>query len=336
MKNYIFNILSSMIEKNSIFHSAISHFENKSLRIIFYHTVTDNKRNYYFNSFNIATFKKQIKFFKKHYNIISLNEAIERANNNKSLEKCLVITFDDGFSECYTTIAPILLEENISATFYVISDVIDNADMMWRNKLIYLESCLDKKKINKIKQAFSNKYKNILHIIDKSLLEFSDYWNYLSIKNNVNIIWDIVSDEPLKDFLEKNKPYLTSSQIIDLHNSGFTIGSHSKSHPRFNVLKLNEIKDEISGSINTIFEKTNIKVDSFSYPFGIRAAPKFEEDIINSNQLKSILGIKNSFRNYRDTFSWERDYLEYPNNQAISRFFIKPIINRMKSSLFTR
>jgi peptidoglycan/xylan/chitin deacetylase (PgdA/CDA1 family) len=59
--------------------------------------------------------------------------SLKQFNNGK-----LVLTFDDGKWSQYTTLLPILLEKNITATFYIIGNTIANSDSLDVNATTYL------------------------------------------------------------------------------------------------------------------------------------------------------------------------------------------------------
>lgn len=56
----------------------------------------------------------------RRYDFISLEDAIYKLQNNIQIKTpSLVLTFDDGFEECFYIIFPILKKYNISATFFI-------------------------------------------------------------------------------------------------------------------------------------------------------------------------------------------------------------------------
>ena len=109
-----------------------------NFRIIYYHTVSNNKKPYHFNHVRVENFKKQIDYFSDRYNIISLNEALKKDRNGENMKDYLSLTTDDGFVENYDIVSPILSERNLDATFLLIEDTIDNKTLVWRNQLLYV------------------------------------------------------------------------------------------------------------------------------------------------------------------------------------------------------
>lgn len=318
---------SGFILKNnpSLFKSLIS-YKKDSLRIIYYHVVSEKKLQYYFNNKTITPdeFEFQINTFKKYYEIISLNEAIVLAKNKQSLKKKLVITFDDGFKENYTIIAPILRKYKITGTFFLIGNCLNNKDLMWRNKLLVINKT-EKNKLNEVIKFNSIKFQ--INLKDyKNLMDWSFKYFPMETKESiVNSLWSGTMDISVNEYLNKHKPYLTDNQIREMSEEGFEFGSHSMSHPIFNKISYENFKEEIIKSIDLIYAITNQKVFSFSYPFGQRASDLYERKLLeeDSNFLNTFLGTKNKLNNFEENIiNWERDNLEYPTEIAISRFLV--------------
>jgi len=61
-----------------------------------------------------------MQWLKSNYALVSLDELLQ----NKSTEKKIAITFDDGYANWYSNVFPVLKELNIPATFFVNSGLI--------------------------------------------------------------------------------------------------------------------------------------------------------------------------------------------------------------------
>jgi len=295
--------------------------------------VSSINHEYYFNNkaISIPDFKESIRFFKKKYDIISLDDVFEIVRENGSLKKKLVVTFDDGFIENYTTIAPILIDENIRATFFIISNCIDNKDLMWRNKLLIIDKYKNNQLFETI-ESISKVYNLPMIKKNENLLSWSyNSWLMVNKEEIVNKLWNSSMQFGINEYLEKHKPYCTSNQIIELFNNGFTIGSHSMSHPLFNKLSLSEIYEEISVSAEKIGKIINNQVNYFSYPFGMRASNHDEKQFLNqNNNIYSLLGIRNTLKNTKENLTkLERDNVEFSLNETMFRFYLLPLLRRM-------
>lgn len=70
------------------------------------------------------TFRRQIKFLSEEaFNVISLKDLTLCLNGSIEFSpKTIILTFDDGFQNFYTTAFPILKEHNFTATVFLITD----------------------------------------------------------------------------------------------------------------------------------------------------------------------------------------------------------------------
>src|SRR3989344_8413921 len=103
--------------------------------ILMYHSVED--RPGHFNSVAPAVFRKQMEYLASHqYKVISLSELIERLRAGTPLERCVVLTFDDGYRNNYTHVFLILRKHRFPATIFVVTGRIGGVDE--KNGLEYL------------------------------------------------------------------------------------------------------------------------------------------------------------------------------------------------------
>lgn len=326
--------LISKVPIHSFLQKKLLSFRKNSYRIIYIHLVGSKIPDYYnYNSFLLTPqdFRKIIRFYKNNYKIISINEAVNRVENNKSLEGYLSLTTDDGYVENYSIIAPICIEEKVPITIFISTNAIDNKNLLWNNKLIYLHNTIQYPILNNAMLYLSNEFNLQKPKKNENLIAWSmRTWDMKSKEKLSDIIWEKSTSQLVMEFLNKRKPYLTVAQIKELFTvkDFITIGSHSKSHPMFNKLDYNEIKDEILGSLNYLKEITGTKSNLFAYPYGLRPNSNIENKFINenTNQIKTLLGIKNNLRNYDNPYVWERDRQEFDYNLSVFRFIFLPIL----------
>ena len=243
IKNY--NFLSNKLSITTL-------IKQSGINIImpFYHTVSNKYLphiKHLYNYRNIDEFTNELDFYLKHFSPISLTDLI---NSNYSKDKSyFFLSFDDGLREVYDIIAPILLKKGIPATFFVNTNFIDNKELFYRFKAsLIFDYYL---KTNKIKD---NNISNIDilkgNITNKELNKLAEIFNI-----------------DFNNFLQKQRPYLTTTQIKTLIKQGFDIGSHSKAHKKYNSLSIENQVLETIDSINYLRTLFNIKNNSFSFPF---------------------------------------------------------------------
>lgn len=75
--------------------------------------------------------------------------------------------------------------------------------------------------------------------------------------------WDAAEGLPSADLM-------SDRQILELHASGFEIGSHTMSHPRLTELPREQAWDEISNSRISLEILLNDTIETFAYPYGLQ------------------------------------------------------------------
>lgn len=83
------------------------------------------------------TLKSQIETLKNAgYTFITPTDISDSLNNKKKLpEKIVVLTFDDGYKDFYTDVFPILKEEQVRATAYIVPDFLNRPNFMFTYQL---------------------------------------------------------------------------------------------------------------------------------------------------------------------------------------------------------
>lgn len=92
-------------------------YSNKAA-ILMYHSVGEN--DLFFNV-QLENFTKQIEYLKKKkFNIISLNQLVEKIERKQIIsKKTVVLTFDDGYKNNYSNVWPILKKYDFPATIFL-------------------------------------------------------------------------------------------------------------------------------------------------------------------------------------------------------------------------
>ncbi len=310
------------------FYNKVLNIKN-SLRIIYYHKVNTLNQDYYNqNGMNITVFENQIQYLTNKYKIIPLNEAYQRTLNGENLNGCVCLTFDDGFSDCYNIIYPILKKYKITATFYLIENTIDNVDFMWRNKLTLLDNKISSNQRINLINIFNENYK--LNSDSKSsLFEISNNWKMEEKEIFANFLWDNSKIGNLNEYLNLYKPYLVTEQIFEMINQGQEIGSHTKTHPFCNLLSKQEIDFEIINSIKSLKQKFGYNINSLSYPFGNRPSETLEKYIMSESKISILLGIHDNLKNKNNPNKWERTGMEKDYYKSLNSFYLKSFYRKL-------
>jgi len=254
-------------------------------------------------------FEKDLDFLLKYYRPISLNDVFKIQQGEQQLKKnSFHLTFDDGLREVYEFALPILKRKGIPATVFLNSAFVDNQDLFFRYKASLLIEQLDSQKFSKttLKEVnfkigktgtdLSATKKNILSIgfTERNILE--------SIAELLNTSFNI--------FLKKQKPYLTTEQIHDLHNNSFTLGAHSINHPRYSEISFEEKIRQTKESIHFVQSTFNPKIRAFAFPFNDENVGQDFFQKIKNEKIVDLTFASNIFSNPKTPHQLQRFPME--------------------------
>lgn len=223
-------------------------------RIIFpfYHLISDGACphiRHLYTVKSISQFEKELDFFQKNFQAISLQEILNHIKNNTKPERAsFFLSFDDGLKECHTIIKPILKKRKLKAAFFLNTAFVNNQALFYRYKVSLLIEQLEKTNSN------SDYSKNELLQIG-----YEDTEKINQIAGELNF--------DFKQYLETEKPYMDWAEIQELKADGFYIGAHSVDHPLYSRLSLEEQIYQTKKSIEEVENKLKTDNRIFSFPF---------------------------------------------------------------------
>ena len=113
--------------------------EPEGFPILEYHQVTDEKLDPDFEVYNVppAEFSAQLDFLQAQgYTTITLQDFMRAVHGKATLpEKPIVLTFDDGYADNYSTMLPILESHKMTAVVYVITNEVGKSGYLTLEQL---------------------------------------------------------------------------------------------------------------------------------------------------------------------------------------------------------
>ena len=227
----------------------------------FYHGISNQKLPHTENLYRVKSTKDfiaDLDFLLQHFEPVDFKGFLERNQNlTKKYKPYFLLSFDDGLKEVKETIAPILQSKGIPAMVFLNSDFVDNQALFFRYKAsLLIEEINNSKSIKnaaidflQTEDVFS-KLLAIRHYEQEQLNQFAQYIGY-----------------SFEDFLEKEKPYLTKKEILELQQQDFHFGAHSANHPEYQYLPLEEQLIQTEESLSYVKDEIDIQSLSFSFPF---------------------------------------------------------------------
>lgn len=202
-----------------------------------------------------------------------------RSGTQRQRRPLAVLTFDDGLAQCFDLIRPILLRRGVTATFFISTRYIDNREMFYRHKA---SLCIDR-----IETAASSLRQHLLRSIGQNLgiAEFS-HWGLVTWLNRLEIVDEAMLNQvchwleiDVDAELRATSPYMTTNQLRLLAADGFTLGGHSLTHARLQLLGRGAIEQELVASCDFIRGLVGAANVPFAFPFN---GTNIDRDLINS------------------------------------------------------
>lgn len=270
----------------------------KDVVSVFYHMVSDDHLPHlkYYAYQAKAHFDADMLFVKNtqrliHYDELARRRRLDDSGRLKaSKDNPLLVTFDDGFAECFTAVRPVLLRYEIPCAFFVPTDFIDNRRLFTESKI---SLCLDaiERLADEAVAALDNTLEEVRAAVrgqrrnqpapDAALQGFR-LRTGLGPSATELARWLVVLEataEPIIDrlcdqlgvnasaYLKEHQPYVTADHLRRLASDGFTIGAHGRSHIRLNLLDPAAMEQEIVESCDKIRSITGQKSVPFAFPY---------------------------------------------------------------------
>lgn len=77
------------------------------------------------------------------------------------------------------------------------------------------------------------------------------------------------TDSANREEMETDRAFLSTSQIKELKEGGWEVGSHSKTHPNLELISSADMWEEVGGSKRGLEERLGFPIEYFAYPKGV-------------------------------------------------------------------
>jgi len=265
---------------------------SRAVTIVMYHYVRDLAASRYprIKGLTVDGFRNQLDFIEANYAPISAEELLEAVAfpHRRLPENAILLTFDDGYSDHYNNVFPLLKEKGIKACFFPMAQA------------ILEHRVLDVNKIQFILAAVSH----VWPLLDELFEALDEFRGEYPIKSREAYLMAITEKHRydarevtlFKRLLQRELPepvraelvrrlfaqhvtadeagfagelYLSLDQLHELHQEGMHIGSHGYTHAWLNSLSAEGQQTEVDLSLGFL-RQAGISLDVWTicYPYG--------------------------------------------------------------------
>lgn len=226
-----------------------------------YHLITDEPAPHCPDAYepkDSRSFEADLIELKRKFIPISYERLAEAVSTGRPLPpRAVVVTADDGYSECHEIMRPLLLKHEIPCIFFIATGFLDNQSLFFKCKLALCLSKLQEMQ----PQERERKMAEVGMMAPRSLANYSfrDLELVDALCEQLEVDW--------RGFLRARQPFLTREQVQCLHQEGFRIGAHTCSHPDLRLMEEPEIESEVLASVRQIVDLTGATEVPFAFPW---------------------------------------------------------------------
>jgi peptidoglycan/xylan/chitin deacetylase (PgdA/CDA1 family) len=255
--------------------------KNGQLSVFIFHRILPEPDPLIPDEPDATRFNEMLVWIKSWFNVLPLDEAVAHLEHASLPARAAAITFDDGYADNRTVALPILLQHQLTATFFVATGFLDGG-RMWNDTIIEsVRACsgsmLDLTSLGLSTYQFGSDHKKreaIAAIIAKvkyrSISERVELTNRIALSANAELPVDLM---------------MTSQQVKEMREAGMQIGAHTVSHPILASVALAEARREMHESKVFLEDLLGERVSLFAYPNGKPGVDYLSEHVALAREL---------------------------------------------------
>ncbi|MCK6482898.1 MAG: polysaccharide deacetylase family protein [Phycisphaerae bacterium] len=217
-------------------------------------------------------------FLRRHYRPVGLVELIEAVEDGRTLDRAVLVTFDDGLRSVKEHAWPVLRRFEVPIAIFATTSVIGNADLLWRHKLTWL---LTHGRAREVFAALRTEYlrRNLDAdgtVFPRHVDATPDLYELTRRHFRPDVV-PAVLDEVLARhgwsgpaLANKFRPYLDPDDLRDADPRWVTFGNHTHTHPLLSALTPAEQRRELGLARELLTRWTGRAPAAVAYPFGLR------------------------------------------------------------------
>ncbi|WP_232539908.1 polysaccharide deacetylase family protein [Azohydromonas aeria] len=213
------------------------------------------------------SFDRQCGWLAQLFNVLPLDEAVERLRAGTLPARALSITFDDGYADAHDVALPILLRHGLSATFFIATGAIDGG-CMWNDVVEEAVRRTSRESLDlggfDVKGLQSCKLGSLeLRRVASERIKHA--LKYLPLEQRQALAHRIAAHAGVQP---SSGLMMSSKQLRHLRRAGMQIGAHTVSHPILAGLGAEQARAEVGLSKRQLESVLGEPVQLFAYPNG--------------------------------------------------------------------
>ena len=213
---------------------------------------------------DIARFEQLLDSIFSRLRVLPLDEALAQLQAGRLPQGAACITFDDGYPDWLSGVAPLLRRRNLHATFFITAGQFDGVPL-WHERILAAVRRLPGPLLD-LGLPFLPA-QPVVTVAERAsqVQRLEQELKYLTLHRREQILQLL---EAVAGVQTAYVPVMTEAQLRDLHSQGFGIGGHTALHPILDYCTAQEVESEVGGARERLQAIVRGPVNGFAYPNG--------------------------------------------------------------------
>lgn len=238
--------------------------KNGRLSVFIFHRVLPTPDSLFPDEPDARRFNELMTWIGSWFNVLPLDQAIDKLAQQSLPERAASITFDDGYADNHAIALPILKKYGLPATFFIATGFL-NGGRMWNDTIIESIRSSPLSTLDLSPMQLGIHPISSLPEKQEAIHSLIQQIKYQSIQKRLALTSEIAN---LAQATPPTDLMMTTEEVVQLRQAGMQIGAHTVSHPILAKTDLAEARHEIHGSKRFLEETLGEPVRLFAYPNG--------------------------------------------------------------------
>jgi peptidoglycan/xylan/chitin deacetylase (PgdA/CDA1 family) len=214
-------------------------------------------------------FDWQVSYLKRHFDCVTLEEALAMIEGVVPVRPSLLLTFDDGYIDNYQLAYPILSSHSMQATFFVPTGFVGTFRLPWWDVIAFIVK-RSRSRVIRLRRPEPAEVR-IGERPDRATLAILG----LCVRNHVTN-YELLIEE-LEQACDCTRPgksaercFLNWDEVREMQRGGMAFGSHTHNHEILTGLSSQQQFFELYESRKILEHELGRRVDAVSYPVGLQ------------------------------------------------------------------
>jgi peptidoglycan/xylan/chitin deacetylase (PgdA/CDA1 family) len=236
--------------------------QRDGLIVLTYHSFGPADEHPYLSRLPVAQFERQIDYLQRHYRIVSLAEGIANLARGGAERPMVALTVDDGYSDNFTHLFPIIRRTGAPITIFLATDYLDSGRLPWPTRLAAMLHFATRTSLSEpVPLSLTTPAERIA--AGRALRQTLSRMGHAARDELLAALNAALAPRP-----HETLPPLTWSQVREMWEAGVQFGAHSHFHGWLDRLDADEVDAELVHSRQRIEAETGQGCRILAYPNG--------------------------------------------------------------------